>query len=54
MLYFLEKAGKIAQRWGLSPQTPVGLRRPVGLWRLGSGAPRPPRCYSQSTWVLRL
>jgi len=27
MLYFLERAKKIAQRWGLHPQTPVGLRR---------------------------
>jgi len=35
MLYFLTKAGKSPQRWGLRSKTPVGLRR------LGAPLPDP-------------
>jgi len=48
MLYFLIKAGKIAEALGAQLPTP---RWPPAA---GGSAPRPPSCYSHSTYELLL
>jgi len=48
MLYFLEKAEKIAAALSAPPSTPVGLRRLEAL------LPDPPSCYPHSIYVLFL
>jgi len=48
MLYFLKKAGKIAEALGAPP--------PNSRWppAAGGSAPRPPSCYSHSMYVVLL